>query len=148
MTPPEARLATDSDVPAAAGALAAAFAEDPPMRWFMEGIDDVPELLRGYFGAILEKLYLPFGEIWVTDDPVGAALWAPPGRYPFSTREQLPTFRTLLRVFGRRPVRAITGNAAIIRDHPHDPHWYLEYIGVEPAGPRRRRRLGAAGTAP
>lgn len=133
-------------MPAAARALAEAFAGDPPMRWFLSGATDAPTLLQGYFEAIIEGLYLPHGEVWVTDDPHGAALWAPPRRYPFSTREQAPTFPALLRVFGRRPVRALAGNASITRGHPHSPHWYLEYIGVQPAA--HSRGAGSALLAP
>lgn len=115
-----------------ARALAEAFAGDPPMRWFLKGARDRPTLLRGYFEAILRNLYLPLGSAWVTDEPAGASLWAPPGRFPFTAREQAPTLPALLRVFGRRPIRALAGNQAIARDHPHEPHWYLEYIGVRP----------------
>ena len=120
-----------------ARALAEAFAGDPPMRWFLKGARDRPTLLRGYFEAILRDLYLPLGSAWVTDEPAGASLWAPPGRFPFTAREQAPTLPALLRVFGRRPIRALAGNQAIARDHPHEPHWYLEYIGVEAAGQGR-----------
>lgn len=142
VAPVQARLATAADVKPSARALAEAFAGDAPMRWFLKGVDDKPELLRGFFEEIIDKLYFPLGRVWVTDEPAGAALWAPPGRFPFSTREQAPTLPTLLRVFGRRPIRAFAGNHAITKGHPHEPHWHLEYIGVEAAGQGR-----GAGTA-
>ena len=37
-------------------------------------------------------------------------------------------------MFGRRPRRGIGGLRALERHHPHDPHWYLDYIAVEPGG--------------
>ena len=48
-----------------------------------------------------------------------------------------------LEVFGRWARRGIGAQLAIDRHHPHDPpHWYLDYIGVEPAG--QGRGLGSA----
>lgn len=138
----QARRAIPDDAPAAARALAEAFAGDPPMRWFLKGVDDRPALLRPLFEALIRKIYLPVGEVWVTDEPAGAALWAPPGRYPFSMREQAPVLPQYLRAFGRRPIRTAAGNHTIMSAHPHEAHWYLEYIGVEAGGQGR-----GAGTA-
>ena len=49
-----------------------------------------------------------------------------------------------LRVFGRWPRRGIGGLRALDRHHPQRPHWYLDYVAVEPGRPGPRRGLGAA----
>jgi GNAT superfamily N-acetyltransferase len=89
--------------------------------------------LRRYFAQVLPVTYLSRGEVWMTEDPVGAAVWVAPGRWPPGSEETLRTAPTLLWTFGRRPVRALAGMAAIERGHPVEPHWYLDFIGVEPA---------------
>ena len=135
------RLATEADVARIAPALAAAFAGDPPMRHL------VPEpgrraRLERYFAAVLPAIYLPRGEVWMSEEPVGAAVWVAPGRWPVEPGATRAVLATLLRTFGRRPLRAAAGVRAIERGHPTEPHWYLDYIGVEPAG--HGRGAGAA----
>ena len=141
----DARLATSADVPRLAAALAAAFSGDPPLQWFVPDARRRPALLRRYFTALL-PLYLECGRVWATDDPVGAAAWVAPGRWPFPVRRQLPVTPTLLSVFGRHPVRGVRGLRAIEHGHPTEGHWYLDYIGVDPAS--QGRGTGTALMAP
>lgn len=140
-----ARPATHADVPRLAGALAAAFSGDPPLQWLVPEHGRRPVLLRRYFEALL-PLYLECGQVWATEDPVGAAAWVAPGRWPLPVRRQLADAPTLLRVFGRHPVRALRGTHAIEHGHPAQRHWYLDYIGVDPAG--HGRGTGSALLAP
>lgn len=129
---PTVRRAGAEDLPRLVPALAAAFAGDPPMSHIVPG-PRREQRLRGYFGSILGAVYLPRGEIWVSDDPVGAAVWVAPLRWPLRPDEQRPVLTTLLRTFGRHPLRALAGVRAIERGHPSEPHWYLDYLGVDPA---------------
>src|SRR4029079_15199262 len=102
-------------------------------------------LLRRHFSASL-PLYAASGAVWVAGDGSAAALWVAPGLYPFRLREELRVARARLEVFGRWARRGIGAQRAIDRHHPHDPpHWYLDYIGVEPAGQGRGVRCGVAG---
>jgi GNAT superfamily N-acetyltransferase len=128
-----------------AGALARAFAGDPPMRWFLPEAARRERVLPRYFRAVL-PLYLRMGEVWTSTETHGAAAWVAPGRWPFPARSQAGVLPALLRVFGRHPVRSLRGVAAIEAGHPHEPHWYLDYIGVEPAG--HGRGTGTALLAP
>ena len=133
------RRANVEDIPTIADALAEAFAGDPPMMWFTPDDDGRVERLRPYFRAALERLHMPFGEVWMNDDPVGAAAWVEPGNWPFSTWQRRSMLPIELRLFGRHPLRMLRGAAAIEQNHPRKPHWYLEYIGVE----RARHGAGA-----
>lgn len=128
------RPATSEDIPAIADALAEAFAHDPPMMWFTPGDAGRTERLRPYFRALLGRLHMPYGEVWMSDDPVGAAAWVPPGSWPFTTWQRRGVIPAELRTFGRHPVRVMRGVEAIERNHPKQRHWYLEYIGVERSG--------------
>jgi GNAT superfamily N-acetyltransferase len=140
------RPASPSDHERIVAVLAAAFATDPPLSFLLPDARTREVSLRRYFAALL-PLYATAGAIWTTDDGLGAALWIAPGRYPFAARESLPVLPTLVGVFAPRLRRAIGAQLATDRRHPHDPpHWYLDFIGVEPAG--QGRGLGSALLAP
>lgn len=140
------RRASADDFPRIAAVLAEAFSHDPPMRWFLAASPRSPKLLRRYFTTLLTGLYTRHGEAWISGEPLGAALWVEPGAWPAPAREQLEAAPTLLRTFGRHPLRAVAGVRAIERGHPHEPHWYLDYIGVDAAA--RSRGTGSALVAP
>jgi GNAT superfamily N-acetyltransferase len=140
------RPATGADHERIAVVLAAAFATDPPLSWFIPDAARREALLRRHFAASI-PLYAASGSIWVSEQPAGAALWVAPGLYPFRLREELCVLPDRLAVFGRRPRRAIGGLRALERHHPHDPpHWYLDYVGVEPRA--QGRGAGSALLAP
>jgi ribosomal protein S18 acetylase RimI-like enzyme len=128
----EVRPATEADVALLAPALAAAFAGDPPMAHLVPG-PGRERRLRRYFARVLPATYLPRGEVWMSEEPAGAAVWVAPGRWPLPARDSLPVAGTLLRTFGRHPLRALAGIREIERGHPTEPHWYLDYVGVDPA---------------
>jgi GNAT superfamily N-acetyltransferase len=115
-----------------ADVLAAAFSTDPPLSFLVPEPDRREARLRRLFRALI-PLYLEHGCCWVSDEPAGAAAWVAPGAWPFPPRVQAPVLGVLLAVFGRHPRRALAAGRAAERGHPREPHWYLDYIGVEPA---------------
>jgi len=136
------RPASRADHGPSAAALAAAFASDPVMCFLLADEARRPAQLRRHFEASI-PLYAASGSIWVSEDLTAAALWVAPGAYPFRLHEELSVTRARLEVFGRAPRRGLGVLRALDRHHPHDPpHWYLDYIGVEPAG--QGRGLGSA----
>ena len=52
-------------------------------------------------------------------------------------RDELAIAPTLLRTFGRHPLRGIAGLHVLEHDRPAEEHWFLDFIGVE-AGARGR----------
>jgi GNAT superfamily N-acetyltransferase len=140
------RPANPSDHERIAAVLAAAFATDPPLSFLLPDEREREPRLRRYFTALI-PVYVAAGAVWTSEDRLAAALWIAPGRYPLATRETLPVLPALAGVFAPRLRRAIGAMVAIDRHHPHDPpHWYLDYVGVEPAG--QGRGLGSALLAP
>ena len=111
------------------------------MMWFLPDRGRRHRLLLRYFRAVL-PVYARMGEVHVCDEPLGGTAWIAPGRLPLSTRDDLAMLPIELRVFGRHPRRALGGERAMERGHPHEPHWYLDYIGVEARG--RNRGAGSA----
>jgi GNAT superfamily N-acetyltransferase len=133
--------ASDDTLDHVVDALAEAFSGDPPMQWFLPDSTSRFTRLQRYFRGVL-PFYMANGEVWVSDDPAGAAVWVAPGNWPFSRADQLRALRPELSVFGRHPRLALAGLRAIERGHPEKPHWYLDYIGVA-AGARGRGTGGA-----
>ena len=126
------RRATSDDVPRIAAVLAHAFAGDPPMRWVMGASPHAERRLAPYFRVLLSRLHMPRGEVWVSDEPTGAAAWIAPGEWPPPQSLELALAPVLLRTFGRHPLRASGAARVNGQGHPAEPHWYLPLIAVEP----------------
>lgn len=132
-----------AEIPAIAASLTAAFEEDPFSRWMFGPDEGLRRRLRASFTALLRVVYLPKGYAYTTDDLCGAALWSAPGRWRFSTMQQLRIAPTFVRVLGpRRLARAAPAGRAVDHAHPKEPHWYLSVLGVDPA--RQRSGIGSA----
>jgi GNAT superfamily N-acetyltransferase len=76
------------------------------------------------------------------DTIVGGAIWFPPKRWQASLGRQLLSVPGYARAFGRRFGYAQIFVTAALRAHPHQPHWYLYAIGVDPG--HQGRGAGAA----
>ena len=126
----------------AADIIVLAFAADPVTRWTWPDprtyLAAMPRLVRAFGGKRLSC-----GGADCVGDFAGAALWLPPGVEPDQealgelmqstlTPEQLEKALALFRQMADY--------------HPHEPHWYLPLIGVDPAqqGKGSRRRADGA----
>jgi GNAT superfamily N-acetyltransferase len=136
------RKATDDDLPRMAAVLAHAFAQDPPMRWVMGASPSAERRLVPYFETLVPRLHMARGEVWVSDEPSGVAAWIAPGGWPPPQSLELALAPLLLRTFGRHPLRASGAARVNGSGHPVEPHWFLDYIAVEPSA--RSRGTGSA----
>jgi ribosomal protein S18 acetylase RimI-like enzyme len=105
-----------------------AFSSDPIMRWLWPEADayvrSFAGLVRGFGGGAFEK-----ETAHVTDDFHGGALWLPPGVGPDD--ESLGAlFRDTVPEPQRSAVFSILEQMGA--SHPHEPHWHLAFIGVDP----------------
>ena len=134
---PTVRLLRRREVRRASVLLAAAFADDPFIGYFLRDRRRRALALPPFFRAVLHEL-LPAGAVYALEaDGVLAAVaaWAPPGGLRSSRRS-----RFLARVAGfelralvpRASPRLLAGFTALAQNHPPQPHWYLAFIGVEP----------------
>jgi ribosomal protein S18 acetylase RimI-like enzyme len=132
------------DVPVLIPVLARAFRDNPlNAHLFPEPRTRVTRLERG-FRLYLRQVILPHGRGWVAGDGHGASLWLPPGSFP------LPGWRLGLMLPGlawalgaRRFGAGLRTMEEIDRQHPlGKSHWYLLFLGVDPAA--QRRSLGTA----
>ena len=106
-----------------------AFAADPMTRWTWPNphqyLAAMPRMARAFGGRAFAH-----GGALATDDDAGAALWLPPGVEPDGEGLSEVMQSTL------SPSQLEDG-AGIFEQmaayHPHEPHWYLPLIGVDPA---------------
>jgi GNAT superfamily N-acetyltransferase len=135
--------ASDEDAPALARTLALAFEYDPVASWFLPRERDRLERLERAFESIyLNRFALPHQLTFTSADRAGAALWIPPGAWETGTIQSLRLLPHLARAFGRDLPRGLRGMAAMEAKHPHEPHYYLPFVGVRPEA--QGRGLGTA----
>jgi len=128
----EIRNATAADIPAISLCLAKAFADDP-VKHFLCGGDVLSVERAAPFFTAFQRIQLPHGHVYTTPDCAAAAIWAPPGAWKLPFRQIARHTPTFLRLYGLR----FFGNLRVLADlearHPHEPHYYLEFIGTDPA---------------
>jgi GNAT superfamily N-acetyltransferase len=132
-----ARLATEADAGTAAEILARAFTRDPVLTAFV-GENQTARMTR-YFELECGLAFAGYGEVWLDEDELGAAMWRRPGGYPEPLSIQLRMLPRYLRLFPRQFVRASRSLNALARLHPREPHWYLYAVGVVPEATGRGR---------
>lgn len=120
---------SQSDADRAVATVVAAFASDPAVRWMYPAanqyLDHFPDFVRAFGGEAFEC-----GTADCLDNFRGVALWLPPNVQPDDAavvevlqrsveEERLPEMFSLFELMGEF--------------HPHQPHWYLPLIGVDPS---------------
>lgn len=123
-----------ADVERAVAVIVLAFGTDPVARWAYpdpgQYLALFPALVRAFGGKAFVE-----GTARQVEDCRGAALWFAPGVEPdqAALEASLPS--------GRESEIAASFEE-MASYHPHEPHWYLPLIGVDPA--HQRKGCGAA----
>jgi len=123
-----------ADRPQLARSLAAAFMDDPVSEWACPDGRLRPRMLQRFFGAML-RAKLPEGFVHADEGRLGAALWAPPGKWRVTAVQGLWIAASFAhpRLWPRGPL-VTRGLLGVERLHPPDPpHFYLATLGVAPA---------------
>lgn len=125
----------------AGAVLGRAFVTDPVFGWLLEGRSDLQKRLTLVFsafaGAAIRK---PAAQVLVTTDRTAASVWLPPGQWQTPMLELVRHGPDLLRAFGPRVPRSLSLLSCVEKQHPTEPHWYLEAIGTVPEA--RGRGIG------
>ena len=127
-----ARLANENEAFLAAEILGRAFLRDPVLTAFFGERSAETARMARYFELECRLAFAGYGEVWLDDDELGAALWRRPGGYPEPLSIQLRMLPRYLRLFPRQFVRASRSLNQLARLHPREPHWYLFAVGVVP----------------
>jgi ribosomal protein S18 acetylase RimI-like enzyme len=137
------RKATPADVPILAQAMARAFHDDPVVGpWCMPHEARRLRRLERTFELFLRAVYLPHDQCYTTEGLVGGAFWLPPDTWEVRGSEQLRLVARLTRIHGRAVARILQVMAFIEAKHPHEPHYYLQFVGVDPRS--QGRGVGSA----
>jgi ribosomal protein S18 acetylase RimI-like enzyme len=123
--------ASRADLPAVASTLARAFADDPVFAVLFG--EPVPLDRATRFFEIIGRIQLPHGLLFRTRGTEAAACWTPPGKWKMPNRTIVRHSPALLRVFGRRLLANLRIQDLLEQHHPAEPHYYLEFIGTDPA---------------
>lgn len=132
-----ARKATAPEVDDLSGVLAAAFLEDPVLSWCYPDQTRRRHILPGFFRVVIEA-YLPHDEIYATEDLRAGAVGVPFGAEV--DEEQL--FAGLEEVSGEYAPRLSELAELTEAVHPHEPHYYLFFLGTRPEW--QSRGIGSA----
>jgi GNAT superfamily N-acetyltransferase len=127
-----ARAATWADADALANTMAAAFADDPLLCYILNDPKTRAAKMPQVF-KLLFQLGLPYGACQVTSGFEAAALWRPPNQWKIPLWQYVVHGPALLSVFGADALRVIGIMDRIEKNHPHEPNWYLQAIGADPA---------------
>jgi len=125
------RKVTVDDEGAVALTLAKAFHDDPVMAILFGG--SVPQPAATRFFARMAHMQIPHGEVYATSGNEAAAVWAPPGRWKVPNVEIAKNTPAFLRIFGLRFVANLSILMLLEKNHPEEPHYYLEFLGTDPA---------------
>ena len=137
------RKATSADADRLVLSLVRAFDDDPLINWILRQDDKRSRAFDLYFRTALCVITMPRGKVFVTDDCVGGALWLPSDKAEIGLAQQLSLLPDMVRAVGLRGVKRLMGVLdAMNKAHPHERHYYLQFIGVEPA--HQGKGLGSA----
>lgn len=129
MTAPAVRDATPEDFPAVVTVLSDAFLYGDLAPWLVALLDDRTRIYPDYF-AMLAEHALDHGQVQVTDDRCGVAVW-----YHHDGTD-LPPIRDyderLAKITAPYTARFVAMDDAMQRQHPHEPHHYLAFLAVSP----------------
>ena len=123
------RTATQRDEAGAIAVVVLAFGADPAARWTWPD----PGVFLAHFPAFVKAFggrAFAHGAAHVVDGHAGAALWLPPGIGPDE--------EAMGELLQRTAPAELQGDlAALFKQmghyHPSEPHWFLPFIGVDPA---------------
>jgi ribosomal protein S18 acetylase RimI-like enzyme len=126
---PLVRGGASSEADAIVDVITLAFSADPMARWSLPDAHTylavMPAVVRAFGARAFDK-----GTADVVEGLRGAALWLPPGAEPDG--EQLASLMET-----HAPASVVDDMLGVFDQmaqfHPHDAHWYLPLIGVDPA---------------
>lgn len=123
--------ATVRDIPRLATTLARAFDDDPVTLWLLPRSQRRRRMVALF--NLLLRSQIGVGETYSTPDGVGAAVWAPPGRWQFDVSVMVDSIDEFKSIVGTQLERAIEVYTTLEGTHPSDrPHWYLATLGTHP----------------
>jgi ribosomal protein S18 acetylase RimI-like enzyme len=138
MDPRSVRIAGPDEREALIDTFVLSFSGDPCARYVWPKPQDFMVHWRAMVMAMGGR-GLDHGTAWVTENGAAAALWLPPG-----VESDAEAIGALIGSTAPEAKLAVLGEVAeqMDRHHPKEPHWYLAFVGCDPAC--QGQGLGAA----
>lgn len=112
--------------------LSAAFQRDPVFEWIYVDAAHRRSAVPHLFSALVEQ-FASRSTSRTTPDGDGTALWLPPGEALLSEETADRVIGDVMAGAGPAAERLAECLALLDAHHPHEPHWYLGFLGVIPA---------------
>jgi ribosomal protein S18 acetylase RimI-like enzyme len=124
-----ARTVTPDDSIPAIGTIVLAFAADPMARWSWPQSHQYLSAMPRFAQALGGKGFAQ-GGAHATEGYIGVGLWLPPG---VRADEEVLAEITQSTVSPSIRDDLVGVFEQMAKYHPHEPHWFLPFIGVDPA---------------
>jgi ribosomal protein S18 acetylase RimI-like enzyme len=129
----QVQTAGSNDQPWLLATLMLAFSTDPAVRWMYPApetyLEYFPQFVSAFGGRAFES-----GTAHFIGDVQAVALWLPPDIQP----DEEPLMNLFQRTVPEQNQQALFSMFEQMGDyHPHEPHWYLPLIGVDPIQQRK-----------
>ncbi|MGB3409969.1 MAG: GNAT family N-acetyltransferase [Microthrixaceae bacterium] len=110
--------------------LADAFQDDPVWLWVAPNEARRLKYLEAMFSEVIRSRVID-GLSYTTDTYEGAAIWAEPGKWKMTAKENLRSLVPSVQTIGIGPLRrGLKALTVIDKLHPKEPHWYLEFLAA------------------
>ncbi len=126
------RHVTTAEIPLAALTLAEAFVDDPLMM-HLNGGSPVPAARGLPLFTTFLRVQVGRGIVVATPGFEGVAVWSPPDQWKVPFTAILRNAPTFVKLYGWRLAHNLRVLDDLERKHPHEPHYYLEFVGTSPA---------------
>lgn len=129
---PALGAAAERQADGAASLLALAFMDEPLFTYLWPD----PAQRRARVPAFFELMVRTGRQHGICDtspDGCGAAIWRRPGEWRFGWGTTALNLHRIVPLFGTGLGRVLRVMRLVERRHPARPHWYLAYLGVDPA---------------
>lgn len=125
------RVALAADDDGLVATLVRAFREDALMNWaFRAGKGRE----RGWGVYFRTALGLCRGSVLSLDSGLGCGLWVPPDKWRLSLGREFLFAPRIVQMLGfKRLLRGLSAVKRMEAQHPPQPHYYLQVLGVDPA---------------
>jgi ribosomal protein S18 acetylase RimI-like enzyme len=131
---PLLRRAIDDDGTDVARILAAAFMDDPVFQWLVPEAAERAPMLAPLF-AVFTGAFARHDETHVAvvgEAVAGVSMWSPPGVAPVHADDEASLGEALVGITGEHMARVATCMEIFDAAHPHEPAWFLQFLGVDP----------------
>jgi ribosomal protein S18 acetylase RimI-like enzyme len=127
---PEVHRAHEREVSSLSEMLAHAYVADPVSRWLIPGDEQWTRFAHKYFSFLIRNAAND-GVLFANEDSTAAALWKRPNpAQPGRIGKALYGLR-MLSLLRARSARGMRLGRLLEEAHPTEPHWFLQFVGVE-----------------